>query len=296
MLTKLRRRNEPKLLKTQNSAWRIFRQNKAAVIALAFIIAVVLFCYVGPHFYHSNQTDAFEGLFSTNLPPQAGFPLGTDDQGFDILGRIMYGGQTSLEVGLLAALVAMTWGAAYGLISGYRGGAIDAVLMRIVDALLAIPGLFLLLALMAVFNRSELLLVLVLGGTGWYGVARLTRSEALALRNREYVSAVRSMGGSNTRIIRRHVLPNSVSTLITVTTFTVGDSILALSALGFLQLGVPLPKTDWGTMLNTGVQSIQLNQWWQVYPVASIFLFLVVSFNYVGDALRDVFEVRLRTQ
>lgn len=87
-----------------------------------------------------------------------------------------------------------------------------------------------------------------------------------------------------------------MSTLITVTTFTVGDSILALSALGFLQLGVPLPKTDWGTMLNTGVQSIQLNQWWQVYPVASIFLFLVVSFNYVGDALRDVFEVRLRTQ
>jgi peptide/nickel transport system permease protein len=296
MLTKLRRRNEPKLLKTQNSAWRIFRQNKAAVIALTYIIAVVLFCYVGPHFYHSNQTDAFEGLFSTNLPPQAGFPLGTDDQGFDILGRIMYGGQTSLEVGLLAALVAMTWGAAYGLISGYRGGAIDAVLMRIVDALLAIPGLFLLLALMALFNRSELLLVLVLGGTGWYGVARLTRSEALALRNREYVSAVRSMGGSNTRIIRRHVLPNSVSTLITVTTFTVGDSILALSSLGFLQLGVPLPKTDWGTMLNTGVQSIQLNQWWQVYPVASIFLFLVVSFNYVGDALRDVFEVRLRTQ
>ena len=288
MLTKLRKRKEPKLLKAQNSAWRIFRQNKAAVVALTYIIAVVLFCYVGPHFYHSNQTDAFEGLFSTNLPPQAGFPLGTDDQGFDILGRIMYGGQTSLEVGLLAALVAMTWGALYGLVSGYRGGAIDAVLMRIVDALLAIPGLFLLLALMAVFNRSELLLVLVLGGTGWYGVARLTRSEALALRNREYVSAVRSMGGSNTRIIRRHVLPNSVSTLITVTTFTVGDSILALSALGFLQLGVPLPKTDWGTMLNTGVQSIQLNQWWQV--------FLVVSFNYVGDALRDVFEVRLRTQ
>jgi peptide/nickel transport system permease protein len=208
----------------------------------------------------------------------------------------MYGGKTSLEVGLLAALVAMTWGAVYGLISGYRGGVIDAVLMRIVDALLAIPGLFLLLALTAVFNRSEILLVLVLGATGWYGVARLTRSEALALRNREYVSAVRSMGGSSTRIIHRHVLPNSVSTLITVTTFTVGDSILALSALGFLQLGVPLPKTDWGTMLNTGVQSIQLNQWWQVYPVASIFLLLVVSFNYVGDALRDVFEVRLRTQ
>ncbi|MCX6508584.1 MAG: ABC transporter permease [Actinobacteria bacterium] len=277
-------------------AWHVFKQNKAAVVALLFIVAVVLFCYVGPWFYHSNQTDASAGLFFTNLPPQRGFPLGTDSQGYDILGRIMFGGQTSLEVGLLSALVAMTWGAIYGLVSGYRGGAIDAVLMRIVDALLSIPGLFLLLALMAVFSRSELLLVLVLGLTGWYGVARLTRSEALALRNREYVSAVRSMGGGSTRIIRRHILPNSVSTLITVTTFTIGDSILALSALGFLQLGVPLPKTDWGTMLNTGIQSIQLNQWWQVYPVAFVFLVLVISFNYVGDALRDVFEVRLRTQ
>ena len=292
----IRKNKQPDLLKSHQSTWSIFAQNKAALVALFYIVSVVLFCYVGPYLYHSNQTDASAGLFYTNLPPQSGFPLGTDDQGFDILGRIMFGGQTSLEVGLFAALVAITWGAVYGLVSGYRGGLLDSVLMRIVDALLSIPGLFLLLALMSIFNRSELLLVLVLGGTGWYGVARLTRAEALALRNREYVSAVRSMGGSSARVIRRHVFPNSISTLITVATFTIGDSILALAALGFLQLGVPLPKTDWGTMINSGIRYLWVNQWWQIYPVAVVFLLLIVSFNYVGDALRDVFEVRLRSQ
>jgi peptide/nickel transport system permease protein len=167
-------------------------------------------------------------------------------------------------------------------------------MMRIVDAMLSIPGLFLLLAVISVFGRSKLLLILILGFTGWFGTARLLRSEALALRDREFAQAVRAMGGSSSRIIWRHILPNTVSTMMTVATFAIADSILALTALGYLGVGIPIPQTDWGTMIQQGSVNFQIGYWWQLYPVCIVFLLLVISFNYIGDALRDAFEVRLR--
>jgi len=130
----------------------------------------------------------------------------------------------------------------------------------------------------------------------WYGVARLMRAEALSLREREFAQAVRAMGGGSRRIIWRHVLPNSISTIVTLATFAVADSILFLAALGFLGVGIAPPDTDWGTMINSGnaLDQIQLGYWWEVLPVAILFLLVVISLNFIGDALRDSFEVRLR--
>jgi peptide/nickel transport system permease protein len=274
---------------------RVFVQNKVAVFALSVIVFITLFCFLGPVFYHTNQNNsaAFLGQQCDNAP-SAQHILGRDSTCFDMLGRIMVGGQSSLEIGVMAALLSMFIGAAYGIFAGYKGGKTDAVLMRFVDILLSIPGLFLLIDLIVIFGRSRELIFLVLGITGWYGIARLLRSEALSLREREYAQAVRAMAGRPRRIVWRHILPNSISTVVTLATFAVGDTILALAALGFIGYGINFPDTDWGTILNTSDAAISLGRWWEVYPVMLMFLAVIISLNYIGDALRDAFEVRLR--
>jgi peptide/nickel transport system permease protein len=277
----------------------VFVQNKMAVVFSILLVLIILFCFVGPMIYHTNQTDVSQFLLAkppsgANQPPSSVHPLGTDGTGFDMLGRLMVGGQSSLEVGFFAALVAMVLGVGYGIFSGYKGGKLDGFLMRILDVLLSIPGLFLVIIFIAIAGRTKEVMILVIGLTGWYGVARLLRSESLALREREYVQAVRSMGGGSRRIVGRHILPNSISTTVTLATFAIGDSILILAALGFLNFGIELPDTDWGTILNTSLTAIQLDYWWQIWPCVILFLTVVMSFNYIGDALRDAFEVRLR--
>jgi peptide/nickel transport system permease protein len=273
----------------------VFVQNKMAVLFTVLLIAITLFSFLGPFFYHTNQTDIGTNIGETcNQAPGPGHPLGTDHQCFDMLGRLMVGGQNSLKVGFLAAGVAMILGVAYGVFSGYKGGKLDTVLMRFLDVLLSIPGLFLVIALTTIFGRTVNLMIIVIGVTGWYGVARLMRAESLSLREREYAQAVRSMGGSSQRVVWHHIVPNSISTTVTLATFAIGDSILALAALGFLGFGILTPATDWGSMLNSGLFSLQVGWWWEVYPVIIVFLIVVMSFNYIGDAFRDSFEVRLR--
>jgi len=285
---------------SSGGAWRqigrVFAENKLAVVSLAFIVFAVLFCFVGPHLYVTNQTDAQLALQNSvqNAPPGNGHPLGTDPSGFDILGRLMFAGQASLIVGLASALVATVVGTLYGAVSGYVGGWLDSLLMRVVDILLSVPVLFLLIALVTIYHQSELLLILVIAFVSWLIPARLIRGETLTLRTREYVQAVRVMGGSGTRIVNRHIIPNAVGTIVVFATFQVADSILLLAALGFLGLGVPAPQTDWGTMLSTGVASAGNGYWWQIYPVGICIVLVVIAFNYVGDALRDSLEVRLQ--
>jgi len=274
---------------------KVFAQNKLAVISLVVLVLITLFSFLGPLVYHTNQSNssAFLGQICDQAPSSAHI-LGTDSTCFDMLGRLMVGGQNSLEVGFFAALFAMTFGVAYGLISGYLGGWIDSLLMRILDVLLSVPGLFILIALITLFGRSKMLLICVLGLTGWYGIARLLRAEAISLREREYAQAVKAMGGRPRRVMYKHILPNAISSIVTNGTFAIGDSILGLASLGFLGLGLTFPATDWGTILNTSQNSLLLGYWWEVFPVAIMFLLVVVSFNYIGDALRDAFEVRLR--
>jgi peptide/nickel transport system permease protein len=255
---------------------------------------IVCFCYLGPLFYHTNQTNQALALNVTwNSPPSLHHWLGIDSSGFDELGRIMYGGEYSLTLGMLAGLITIVVGTVYGMISGFVGGVVDTVMMRILDAFLSIPYLFLLISLFTIFSRSTSFLIIIIGITGWWSNARIIRGDALLIKKLEYTQASAAMGASKMHIIRRHVFPNSISNIVTVATFSVADAILFLSALGFLGLGILPPQTDWGTMLQNGTAQIANGYWWEIYPLALVFILVVVAINYIGDALRDTFEVRL---
>jgi peptide/nickel transport system permease protein len=275
---------------------RVFVENKLAVIGVGLIVLALLFCFVGPLLYHTNQTDTQKALLQgvQNAAPSGAHPLGTDQSGFDMLGRIMYGGQISLEVGFAAAGIATIVGVLVGAVSGFFGGFTDAFLMRIVDVLLSVPLLYLLIVLAVIFHPSVEILILVIGFTAWLVPARLVRGETLSLRVREFVQAVRVMGGGGSRIVLRHIIPNTIGTIIVNATFQVADAILLLAALGFIGLGVPSPKTDWGSMLSNGVNYAFDGYWWEIYPTGLAIVLVVVAFNFVGDALRDAFEVRLQ--
>ena len=276
---------------------RVFVENKLAVVGLVVIVLMVLFCWLGPVFYHTNQTNAQEALVSNaapNSPPGGSNPLGTDNAGFDILGRLMFGGKNSLLVGLLAAILGTAWGALYGAVAGFFGSWVDALMMRIVDALLSVPFLFLLIVLDVIFHPTVYWLIVIIAFVSWLVPARLIRGETLTLRVREYVQAVRAMGGRRGRIIGRHIIPNAIGTIIVNATFQVADAILLLAALGFLGFGVPPPQTDWGSMLTNGILDPVADYWWEIYPAGLCIVLVVVAFNFVGDALRDSFEVRLQ--
>ncbi|MDH2904010.1 MAG: ABC transporter permease [Actinomycetota bacterium] len=272
---------------------RIFLQNKLAIGSVIYLVIVVLFCYLGPIIWHFNETNQAAALFSTtNAPPSLHHILGTDGSGFDEFGRIMYGGEYSLSLGMLAGVITIVVGTIYGMISGFIGGVVDSTLMRILDAFLSIPIIFLLLTLITIFPRTSTSLIIIIGIIGWFGNARIIRGDALVIKELEYSQASRAMGAGWWHIIRRHVFPNSVSNIVTVATFAVADAILFLTTLGYLGLGIPAPATDWGTMLNNAA-GVQPFYWWQVYPLAAFFILVIVAITYIGEALRDAFEVRL---
>jgi peptide/nickel transport system permease protein len=272
----------------------VFVQNRLAVAGLAVVVVLVLFCFVGPLAYHTNQVDV--NLADAALRPGSGHPLGTDETGYDELGRLMSGGRVSLEIGFAAAAIATVVGTLWGAVSGFFGGLVDAVMMRIVDALLAIPILFLLLFLVTVVRPSVTVLIVVLGLTAWLVPARLVRGESLTLRVREYVQAVRMMGGSPWRSVLRHILPNVAGTVIVNATFQVADAILLIAYLGYLGLGISPPATDWGGMLSNGANFIFPDYWWLIYPPGLAIVVVVVAVNFIGDGLRDAVEVRLRSR
>jgi peptide/nickel transport system permease protein len=270
----------------------VFLENKLAIVGLAILVIIVCFCFIGPLFYHTNQINT--NLAIENQPPETGHPLGTDDSGYDLLGRLMVGGQISLEVGFAAAIIATVVGTLWGAVAGYVGGFVDAVMMRIVDALLAIPTLFLALVVVSMFAPTEMELILVIALTSWLTTSRLIRGEALSLRVRDYVQAMRVMGGGGTRAVFRHIAPNAVGTIIVNATFQVADAILLVVALSYLGLGIRAPQTDWGAMLNSGLNAVYDNYWWQIYPAGIAIILVVIAINFIGDALRDAFEVRLQ--
>jgi peptide/nickel transport system permease protein len=273
---------------------RIFLHNKLAIASVIFLMLVLLFCYAGPLIYHTNQTNQAAALNQTfNAPPSAKHLLGTDSSGFDELGRIMFGGEYSLSLGMLAGVITIVVGTLYGMIAGFLGGIVDTLMMRLLDAFLSIPLLFLLITLISVFSRSTVFLIVIIGVTGWFGNARIIRGDALLIKKLEYSQAATAMGASKWHIIRRHVFPNSMSNIVTVATFSVADAILFLSTLGFLGLGIPAPQTDWGTMLQNGSVQQPNGYWWEIYPTALVFVLVIVAITYVGEALRDAFEVRL---
>jgi peptide/nickel transport system permease protein len=270
----------------------VFLENKLAVVGVIVLAAIVVFCFLGPYFYHTNQVTV--NLANENLSPGPGRPLGTDQNGYDILGRLMVAGQISLEVGLAAAVLATVLGTLWGAIAGYFGGITDAIMMRLVDALLAIPTLFLALVVVSIFPPTETELILVIALTSWLTTSRLIRGEALSLRVRDYVQAMRVMGGGSARAVFRHIAPNAIGTIIVNATFQVADAILLVVALSYLGLGIRPPQTDWGGMLNAGINSVYDGYWWQIFPAGIAIILVVIAINFIGDALRDSFEVRLQ--
>jgi peptide/nickel transport system permease protein len=283
-------------VQVMTSGWKLaareFMANKLAVFGVCVIVFFILFCFVGPLVYHTNQS-LFNPL-TTDEGPAAGHLLGTDDHGLDELGRIMLGGQTALEIGFFASAIATVIGTLWGAIAGLVGGIVDGVMMRIVDVFLSIPLLFLVLVLATKFSATVFDESMLLGLFSWLVPSRLVRGEVLTLRTRDFVSAARVMGAGNRRIVIRHLIPNALSVVIVNITFQVADAIILLAYLGFLGFGLQYPATSWGDMLGNAQNYVSEGRWWLVYPVGACLVVVVLAANLIGDALRDAFDVRLR--
>jgi peptide/nickel transport system permease protein len=274
------------------SSFRSFLQHRLGLIGLAVVIIMLAFSFLGPVFYHTDQIHT--NLNQVLVHPGSKFPLGTDDLGFNVLGRLMVAGRSSLEVGVTAALLAALVGTIWGAVAGYAGGAIDAAMMRVVDTMLAIPALLLLLLLASVFTPTIPVLIFALSSVSWLVTARLVRGQALALREQEFIEAVAGFGGRRYRIVLRHIVPNVAGTVVVQATFEIANAVLLLAALSFLGLGAPPPATNWGSMLNNGLTYIYGGNWWLIYPAGLAIVVTVVAFNFLGEALRDTLEVRLQ--
>jgi peptide/nickel transport system permease protein len=269
-------------------AARRIRFTVIAAISLLWIALVAVACAIGPSLLHlsayaTDVAHAYDAPGSVHL-------LGTDGLGRDELARLLVGGRITLTVGVVAALVTMLIGTVYGAISGYYGGWVDTLLMRIVDVLLSIPTLFLLIFLAAMFHGSLIALMIVIGATSWLGPARLVRGDVLTLKERLFVEAARSLGAGDRRIIFRHVVPNALGTIITTTTFMIASAMLAETALSFLGIGVRAPTPSWGNLLSSAQSDIFAGAWWLILPPGFAILLSVCAFNFTGDWLREWFE------
>ncbi len=252
----------------------------------------MLFCFVGPVFYHTNQIAT--NVQIANQPPSAKHLLGTDSVGYDELGRLMVGGRITLLIALAVAVLATSIGLIWGCVAGVSRAAVDSLMMRIVDAALAIPGIFLLIFLNSILKPSVFVLIFVITALAWLVPSRLVRAEVLTLRERPFVEAARAAGASGARIVLRHMVPNVFGTVVVNATFQVADAVLTVAALSFLGLGIPPPAANWGSMLANGVNYTFAGYWWQIWPAGLCIVAVVVGFNFIGEGLRDAIDVRLR--
>jgi peptide/nickel transport system permease protein len=271
----------------------LFFENSLAMIGTVLFVSIVLFCFVGPLVYHTDQIHT--NFTQADLAPgSAGHPLGTDQSGYDVLGRLMVGGQTSLIIGVSAALLAAVAGSIVGAVAGFAGRAIDTVLMRLVDGFISIPQLFVVIVLATIVVPSRLTLIIVIASLSWFTTARLVRGEALRIRNLEYIEAAKVAGSGWPRMISRHVIPNAIGVIVVSAAFQVADAILLLAALDFLGLGIPPPAASWGGMLSTGLQYVYDGYWWIISFAGAMILLTVMACSFIGDGLRDALEIRLR--
>ncbi len=286
----------PQFAGKASATWRTqlaeFFRNPLGSIGVAAIIIMLLFSFIGPIIYKTNQVTP--DLLRITLPPSSQFPLGTDNVGYNVLGRLMVAGQSSLEVGLAAAAIAGIIGTLWGAVAGFVGGWVDTVMMRIVDALLAIPALLLVLLLSTLVTPSLIMVIIVLGMISWLTTARLVRGQVLVLRSLDFVQASHAFGGTARQIVLKHLVPNVLGTVVVQATFEVANAILLFAALSFLGLGPPPPAANWGGMLTNGLDYVFDGYWWLIYPAGICIVITVVAFNLVGDALRDMVEVRLQ--
>jgi oligopeptide transport system permease protein len=270
-------------------AWLRLRRNRLAVLGLAilsfFAVVALLTPWIAPYGYAQQE------LALGATPPSTTHWLGTDIYGRDLLTQIMYGGRISLAVGFIATSVALLIGITWGAVAGYAGGKVDAVMMRLVDILYALPFMIFIVLLMVVFGRNMLLLFLAIGAVEWLTMARIMRSQVQSLRQQEFVEAAISLGLSPATIIRRHLIPNALGPIIVYTTLTIPSVMLLEAFLSFLGLGVQPPQTSWGLLISYGAETMEEYPWLLIYPGLALVLTLF-SLNFLGDGLRDALDVR----
>jgi oligopeptide transport system permease protein len=272
-------------------AWRRLKRNRAAMAGLVILAVVALLAILAPLLsrYAFDAVD-FDAI---SVPPDAAHWFGTDDLGRDLFARTLYGGRISLLVGLVATVVSLLLGVSYGAISGYVGGAVDSLMMRLVEILYSVPFIFLVILLMVLFERSILLIFVAIGAVEWLDMARIVRGQAMALKRREFVEAARSMGVEGWTMIRRHIIPNTLGPVVVYATLTVPRVILIESFLSFLGLGVQEPMTSWGVLISDGARLMETQPWMLIFP-ASFLAATLFAFNFLGDGLRDALDPRDR--
>jgi peptide/nickel transport system permease protein len=270
--------------------WTRFRTNRFAITGGVVVIFLFLLSFLAPYItpYGPDNLDLYHVL----TPPSSAHWFGTDDLGRDVLTRMIYGASISLKVGFVAAGIAVIIGTVVGLVAGYYSGWVDNILMRFVDIMLCFPTFFLILAVIAFLGQSIWYIMIIIGLTGWMGVARLVRAEVLSIRERDYIMAVRALGAGDMRIIFRHILPNSMSPVLVSATLGVAGAILTESALSFLGIGVPPPTPSWGNILTSGKDYIEFAWWLTLYPGLAITI-TVLAYYLVGEGIRDALDPRL---
>lgn len=268
-----------------------FMRNRAAIIGAAFIIFLFLFCFLGPLFWKIDANALnVTNINATLSPPALANPFGTDAVGRDTMARFMSGGRVSLLVGLTSMLMAILFGIGIGSLAGYYGGIIDNILMRFTDVILSVPLYLLLFVLSATFTdgtpKSVIFLIAVFG---WTYAARLVRGEFLALKEREYILASRTIGAKDFRLMFRHILPNAAGPIIVNATLLIGQNIILESVLSYFNFGIKPPDASWGNMISDGQTIFALDPWLVLFPAAGVFL-TVLCLNLVGDGLRDALD------
>ena len=285
-----------------NTVWRRFRRHKVALFGAIVLLMMGLFAALGPVLYHVDP-NAIDQVNWTGYPLAsgvAGHVLGTDENGRDLLARLMAGAQISLTVAISAVVMQVVIGSILGAVAGYYGGWIDFTLMRLTDVVLSIPLLPLLLVLTAIVsatsNKASLsfvVIIVLIGGLTWPPTARLVRASFLSLREREFAEAARAIGGGDLRIIFRHLLPNAVAPIIVQATLSVANVILTESVLSFLGFGIQPPQASWGNMLANAQSNITIAPWVAIFPGLCI-LVTVLAINYLGDGLRDALDPNMK--
>jgi peptide/nickel transport system permease protein len=270
--------------------WARLTRNRLALSGLTLVVGMFAVAILAPWLapYDPNSIDLKQVL----MPPSPAHLLGTDTLGRDVLSRIIFGARVSLLVGFVAVGISSLVGMLVGALAGYYGGRIDQILMRLVDLMLCFPVFFLILAVIAVLGPSIWNIMVIIGLTSWMGVARLVRAELLTLKEREFVAATRALGASDARIIWRHLLPNALTPVMVSATLGVAGAILTESALSFLGLGVQPPTPSWGNMLTAGYGNMEIAWWLSVFPGLAIF-FTVMSYNLLGEGIREAIDPRL---
>ncbi|HLJ59596.1 MAG TPA: ABC transporter permease [bacterium] len=273
------------------AGWRRFRANGVAVVSAVFLLLMYAVAATGPAIspYSPNAVD----IANTNAPPSPAHWLGTDESGRDVLARVIAGARTSMTVGLIAMVLAIAIGALVGSLAGYLGGWVDTVLMRFTDGMLAIPYFFLVLIVVAVFGSRFWNIVGSIGLISWMVVARIVRGEVLRYRGLDFVLAAQGLGATSARILGRHIIPQTVPSLIVAATFGVANAILLESALSYLGLGIQPPQASWGNMLSNAQAYVWENPLLPIYP-GLLIVCTVLAYNFLGDALRDALDPRYR--